>query len=129
MEAGRAWLVKGEPLDKQDQVVRMSFLLLKEVQMKGTLKYSLWKLLWPGGVDETSSREAALGAGRLTTSQLSTFTVLFTRFYPLRSIQSLSRVRLCDPVNRSMPGLPVHHQLLEFTQTHPSEVRPIKILS
>ena len=25
---------------------------------------------------------------------------------------------LCDPVNHSMPGLPVHHQLLEFTQTH-----------
>ena len=34
------------------------------------------------------------------------------------SVQSLSRVRLCDPMNRSMPGLPVHHQLLEFTQTH-----------
>ena len=32
--------------------------------------------------------------------------------------QSLSRVRLCDPMNRSMPGLPVHHQLPEFTQTH-----------
>ena len=25
---------------------------------------------------------------------------------------------LCDPVDCSMPGLPVHHQLLEFTQTH-----------
>ena len=25
---------------------------------------------------------------------------------------------LCDPMNRSMPGLPVHHQPLEFTQTH-----------
>ena len=25
---------------------------------------------------------------------------------------------LCDPMNRSTPGLPVHHQLLEFTQTH-----------
>ena len=24
----------------------------------------------------------------------------------------------CDPMNRSTPGLPVHHQLLEFTQTH-----------
>ena len=24
---------------------------------------------------------------------------------------------LCDPMNHSMPGLPVHHQLLEFTQT------------
>ena len=25
---------------------------------------------------------------------------------------------LCDPMNRSMPGLPVHHQLPEFTLTH-----------
>ena len=25
---------------------------------------------------------------------------------------------LCNPMNRSMPDLPVHHQLLEFTQTH-----------
>ena len=24
---------------------------------------------------------------------------------------------LCDPMNRSMPGLPVHHQLLEFTMS------------
>ena len=25
---------------------------------------------------------------------------------------------LCDPINCSTPGLPVHHQLPEFTQTH-----------
>ena len=25
---------------------------------------------------------------------------------------------LCYPMNHSMPGLPVHHQLPEFTQTH-----------
>ena len=25
---------------------------------------------------------------------------------------------LCDPMNSSIPGLPVHHQLPEFTQTH-----------
>ena len=25
---------------------------------------------------------------------------------------------LCDPMNRSTPGLPVHHQIPEFTQTH-----------
>ena len=25
---------------------------------------------------------------------------------------------LCNPINRSTPGLPVHHQLPEFTQTH-----------
>ena len=29
---------------------------------------------------------------------------------------------LCDPMNRSMPGLPVHHQLLEVTQTHVHQV-------
>ena len=31
---------------------------------------------------------------------------------------SLSCLTLCDPMNHSMPGLPVHHQLLESTQTH-----------
>ena len=25
---------------------------------------------------------------------------------------------LCDPMNRNTPGLPVYHQLKEFTQTH-----------
>ena len=25
---------------------------------------------------------------------------------------------LCEPMNHSMPGLPVHHQFLAFTQTH-----------
>ena len=29
-----------------------------------------------------------------------------------------SRLTLRNPMDHSMPGLPVHHQLLEFTQTH-----------
>ena len=29
---------------------------------------------------------------------------------------------LCDPMNRSTPGLPVHHQLPDFTQTHAHRV-------
>ena len=29
-----------------------------------------------------------------------------------------SHLTLCDPMNRSTPGLPVHHQLPESTQTH-----------
>jgi len=33
-------------------------------------------------------------------------------------VQSLSRVRLCDPMNRSTPGFPIHHHLPEFTETH-----------
>ena len=33
-------------------------------------------------------------------------------------VQSLSCVRLCDPMDSSMPGLPVLHHLLELVQTH-----------
>ena len=29
---------------------------------------------------------------------------------------------ICDPMNRSTPGLPVHNQLPEFTQTHVHQV-------
>ena len=36
----------------------------------------------------------------------------------LSSVQLLSRVRLCASTDCSIPGLPVHHKLLEFTQTH-----------
>ena len=51
------------------------------------------------------------------------------RYYQLKtdsewpSVQfSCSVVSLCDPMNCSMPGLPVHHQLPEFTQTHVHQV-------
>ena len=41
---------------------------------------------------------------------------------PIRSdqIRSVAQLcpTLCDPMNPSTPGLPVHHQLPEFTQTH-----------
>ena len=36
----------------------------------------------------------------------------------LSAVQSLSHVQLCDLMNCSTPGLPVHHQLLESSQTH-----------
>ena len=48
------------------------------------------------------------------------------------SVQSLIRVRLCDAMNRSTPGLPVQHQLPEFTQTHSrvsDAIRPSHSLS
>ena len=51
------------------------------------------------------------------------FTVLNTSTNTERILCQFSSVAqscltLCDPMNRSMPGPPVHHQLLEFTQTH-----------
>ena len=35
----------------------------------------------------------------------------------IRSVAQLCPT-FCDPMNRSTPGLPVHHQLPEFTETH-----------
>ena len=41
------------------------------------------------------------------------------RSYPFQfSSVAQSCPTLCDPVNRSTPGFPIHHQLPEFTQTH-----------
>ena len=41
--------------------------------------------------------------------------------FPFSSVAQ-SCPTFCDPMNRSMLGLPVHHQLPEFTQTHVHQV-------
>ena len=44
---------------------------------------------------------------------------IYTMDYSVQfSSVTQSCMTLCDPMNLSTPGLPVHHQLLEFTQTH-----------
>ena len=45
------------------------------------------------------------------------FTPLLT-CYCCCCLTAKSCLTLCDPMNRSTSGLPVHHQLLESTQTH-----------
>ena len=39
-------------------------------------------------------------------------------YYEQFSSVAQSCLTLCEPMDCSMPGLPVHHQLLESTQTH-----------
>ena len=51
-----------------------------------------------------------------THKQYHTVFVFFSQTYFSSVAQSC--LTLCDPMNRSTPGLPVHHQLPEFTQTH-----------
>ena len=55
------------------------------------------------------------------------FNIQKTKIHGIQSHQFSSVAQLCltlcDPMNRSMPGLPVHHQLPEFTQTHVHRVR------
>ena len=52
--------------------------------------------------------------------------ILYSEFPQFSSVQFSSVAQscpiLCNPMNRSTPGLPVHHQLPEFTQTHVHQV-------
>ena len=47
-------------------------------------------------------------------------TVFLLSFYSMYQFSCVAQLglTLCDPMNRSTPGLPVHHQIPEFTQTH-----------
>ena len=51
---------------------------------------------------------------------------IYTMEYAVQfSSVAQSCLTLCDPMNHSMPGLPVHHQLPEFTQTHAHRVSDV----
>ena len=65
---------------------------------------------WPG-IESTS---LALESDVLTTGLSGKYTISSVQF---SSVAQLCPT-LCDTMNRSTPGLPVHHQLPEFTQTH-----------
>ena len=58
----------------------------------------------------------------LLSQSISWYSFYCTLKYSKDSVQfssvSQSCPTLCDPMNRSLPGLPVHHKLPEFTQTH-----------
>ena len=63
----------------------------------------------------------------LTSNQFSVNTYLMKnrKFHTLHvqfSSVAQSCPTLCNPMNRSTPGLPVHHQFPEFTQTHDHRV-------
>ena len=51
-------------------------------------------------------------------AQMIIFTFVECDSQPQFSSVIQSCLTLCDPMNCSTPGLPVHHQQLEFTQTH-----------
>ena len=81
--------------------------LLKEMRRKGNPPTLLGNVNWYSHYGEKYG-------GSLKTKNWAT----------ISSVHALSCVRLCNPMNRSMPGLPVHHQLPEFTQTHGHRVHP-----
>ena len=72
-----------------------------------------------------TKRKTSIGffedSGEVDMREMIIFLLIFKICIP--SVQSVSSVAqscltLCNPMDCSTPGLPVHHQLLEFTQTH-----------
>ena len=57
---------------------------------------------------------------------IANYVICFTNSFSFLSVEFSSVAQSCptlyDPMNRSTPGLPVHHQLPEFTQTHVHQV-------
>ena len=58
--------------------------------------------------------------GRINIVKMTTLANAIYGFNVSQSVSSVTQscLTLCNPMNHSMPGLPVHHQLLEITQTH-----------
>ena len=52
------------------------------------------------------------------------YTFSYKYIYIIHQFSSVTQScpTLCNPMNRSTPGLPVHHQFPEFTQTHVHQV-------
>ena len=63
---------------------------------------------------------SALLQGKLPSKVFLRFQIFVS--FCITSVKLLSCVRLCDLMDCSTPGFPVHHQLQEFTQTHVIEL-------
>ena len=89
----------------------------------------IWKSTWKLLVT-TSYFHKVLICLQKTFEKITLFSVHF--YYTVCVLRSILSVQfssvtqscptLCNPMNCSTPGLPVHHQLLEFTQTHAHRV-------
>ena len=77
-------------------------------------------------IEPVSLMSPAMAGGFFTTSATCGVPPVFLQFLLGVSVQfssvAQSCLTLCDSMNCSTPGLPVHHQLPEFTQTHVHQV-------
>ena len=88
---------------------------------KRLMEASWWDRLTEG---DTGSCSDGRGHAQWIFNQLSVYgwSCVSSLQFQFSSIQSLSCPTRCDPMNCSTPGLPLHHQLPEFTQTHAHRV-------
>ena len=107
----------------------------RATQNSGVRQVELWMpLTWPHPPSSLDGEESTCNAGDLGSIPVSgrypaegnanppQYSYLKNSVDRGASVQFSSFAQscptLCDPMNRSTPGLPVHHELPEFTQTH-----------
>ena len=86
----------------------------------------LWTLIFDKGVKNIQWRKDNLFNKWCWENWSTTCKRMKLEYFLTPSVQFSSVAQscptLCDPMNHSTPGLPVHHQLPEFTQTHVHQV-------
>ena len=107
------WETRARSLDQEDH-------LKKEMATHSSTL--VWRIPWrkePGRLQSMgSSQRVGLDWG--ASLSLSAIHSVTSSEYPSVQFSSVTQAcpTICDPMNSSTPGLPVHHQLPQFTQTH-----------
>ena len=112
----------GEGIVMEFGIDMYTLLYIKWITNKESLRTLLnvmWQPGWEGSLGYTCVyRVTCICVAESLCQAPETITALLISY----SVQFLSVAQSCptlhDPMNRSMPGLPVHHQLPEFTQNH-----------
>ena len=106
-------MVKNLPAMQETQVQFLGWEYPLEMRMATQSSILVWKILWkeePGELQFMGSQR--LGHDWAIKTQAS-----FNIWFQFSSVTQLC-LTLWDPMNRKTPCFPVHHQVLEFTQTH-----------
>ena len=123
LEIFRAFLggsaVKNSPAMQEMQFQSLGWEDPLEEEMATYSSILAWEIPWT----EEPGRLQAMGSQKfrhdLATKQQHRDIYIF--MYQFSSVPQ-SCLTLCDPMNRSMRGLPIHHQLPKFTQTHVHQI-------
>ena len=136
----QAGFIKGR--GTRDQIANIHWIITKATEFQkniyfGFIDYAktfdcvdhdqLWKILRDMGIPDHltcllrnlyAGQEAIVRTGHGTTDVVPNRKRSTSRQYIQFSSVTQSCLTLCDPMNHSSPGHPVHHQLPEFTQIH-----------